>query len=153
MTRAADVDVEFVLSKRRIGASWSAIARMAGCAEADLRRHFDPTARALAPVVRPASLSPREQVEAWMKASGLDRDHARILSRLWHANGATMSSATLAQGIAGGGLARSVCLEARAAGRKRLGLTFAASGFALTAEDVVRVRDLAGLGAPTARVA
>lgn len=146
MTRASDVDMDFVMRQRARRASWSAIARMAGCSEADLRRQFDPTATAMA-MMRPVPpRTPREQVEAWMTAHGLDRDQARILARLWQANGKTLTSAELAQGIGGGGLARTLCLEARAAGRKRLGLAFAAHGFAMTAEDVVSVRDRAGLG-------
>ena len=46
MTRASDVDPSFVEAKRKAGVGWASIARMAGCAEADLRKRVDPAALA-----------------------------------------------------------------------------------------------------------
>lgn len=144
MTRAEDVDAHFVARKRAMGASWSAIARMAGCSEMDLRRRFDATANTTLPVARP--LNPREQVERVLKARGMSADHAVILARLWHANGATVSGVELARGIIGGGAAQDVCKEARRVAKDRLGLTFGPKGFALTAGDINRLnRMVAGV--------
>lgn len=146
MTRAADVDAAFVLSKRRMGAGWGAIARMAGCAEQDLRKHHD-AAWVPAPgqVVEPVAL-PRDRVRKALRKRGLSPDHSMVLARMWLANGARRRSSELASGIAGGVAAQDICAEAKRAGAE-LGLRFVdgGTGFALTAESIVALSEMAGL--------
>lgn len=141
MTRIDHVDADFVLRKRALRASWSAIAGMTGCSELELRRKFDASMPAV-PTVKPA-LSPREKAERALVKAGLGKDAATIVARLWHANGAVLPSARLAQGIAGGGAARAVCVTAREVAKARLGLTFRDKGFGLTPADLVVVSRLA----------
>ena len=149
MTRVEDVSVQFVMEKRRLNASWAAISRMTGCSEAALRQRYDGQVSTLPR----ATLSPRQQVERCLTARGLSADHARIIARLWQANGAVLTGTEAAQGVAGGGAAQDECKAARQAARDRLGLTFGPKGFALTAEDCVALRKLAGLGpGPSPRV-
>lgn len=144
MTRASDVDPAFVEAKRQARVGWASIARMAGCAEADLRRRFDPAALGMAALPsRPKAQ--HEVVREFLLSAGLCSDDAQILTRMWRANGARQSSAQLAAGIAGGGAAIDACKEARNSGRRRLGLPFAVSGFALAPEGVDRLSRLAGL--------
>lgn len=144
MTRIDHVDADFVLRKRALRASWSAIAGMTGCSELELRRKFDATLPALTalPAAKP-TLSPREKAERALVKAGLGKDAATIVARLWHANGAVLPSAQLAQGIAGGGAARAVCVTAREVARARLGLTFRDKGFGLTTGDLTIVSRLA----------
>ncbi|SPU55895.1 Uncharacterised protein [Brevundimonas vesicularis] len=141
MTRIDHVDADFVLRKRALRASWSAIAGMTGCSELELRRKFDASMPAV-PIVKPA-LSPREKAERALVKAGLGKDAAAIVARLWHANGAVLPSAQLAQGIAGGGAARAVCVTAREVAKARLGLTFREKGFGLSPADLVVVSRLA----------
>lgn len=144
MTRASDVDPAFVEAKRRAGVGWASIARMAGCAEADLRRRFDPAALGMTSLpARPKAQ--HEIVREFLLGSGLCGDDAQILTRMWRANGARQSSAQLAAGIAGGGAAIDACKEARNSGRRRLSLQFAVSGLALAPEGVEKLSQLAGL--------
>lgn len=121
MSRAALLDGGFVASKRRIGASWSAIAGMTGVAETDLRRHFE--AGFLDPTPRRA-LSPREAMEALLTNSGLIADHAVVIARLWQANGARIDNDTLARGVLGGSAAAPLVTAATRAAEARLGLVF-----------------------------
>lgn len=146
MTRAQDVDMAFVAGKRALGASWSAIARMSGCSEADLRRHHDTGYVAAADVTPKRPDSPRDAVAKALRRAGVHPDSALILARLWQANGARLRSDDLARGIAGGGAAQAACQDAKRAGR-RLGIGFvnAVTGFALSGEGVVRISELAGL--------
>lgn len=141
MTRIDHVDADFVLRKRALRASWSAIAGMTGCSELELRRKFD-ASMPVVPIVKPA-LSPREKAERALVKAGLGKDAAAIVARLWHANGAVLPSAQLAQGIAGGGAARAVCVTAREVAKARLGLTFRDKGFGLTTGDLAVVSRLA----------
>lgn len=141
MTRIDHVDADFVLRKRALRASWSAIAGMTGCSELELRRKFD-ASMPVVPTVKP-TLSPREKAERALVKAGLGKDAAAIVARLWHANGAVLPSAQLAQGIAGGGAARAVCVTAREVAKARLGLTFRDKGFGLTPGDLVVVSRLA----------
>lgn len=148
MTRVSDIDGAFVRRKRALGASWGAIARMAGCAETDLRRAHDPQFAATVSAVIPRRAeNPRGVVRRRLLTAGLHPDEAVVISRLWHSNGAKLQSDVLARGIAGGGLATDVCRDAKKAG-ERIGLRFvkiAGAGFQLTGESVVAISDLAGL--------
>ena len=145
MTRAQDVDGTFVASKRAMGASWGAIARMAGCSELDLRREHDFGFKPAVDVIPRRPESPRDVVAKALRRAGATRDEAMVLARLWMANGARCRSDDLARGIAGGGAAQDVCKGAKQAA-KRLGIAFAdgPSGFALAAAGVVRISELAG---------
>lgn len=144
MTRIDHVDADFVLRKRALRASWSAIAGMTGCSELELRRKFDASLPALTamPAAKPALL-PREKAERALVKAGLRTEAAAIVARMWHANGAILPSAQLAQGIAGGGGAREVCVAARDDAKARLGLTFRDKGFGLTTGDLAAVSRLA----------
>lgn len=145
MTRALDVDYAWVAGKRAANASWAAIARMAGCNEIDLRRVHD--VGFMAPAVARREQPPRERVEAALRRAGLHGDFARIVARLWQANGARMLAGDLCKGVAGGAAACNMVRDARTASRK-LGIGFevkAGSGFALTPAGVVRVSEIAGL--------
>lgn len=145
MTRAQDVDAAFVASKRAIGAGWSAIARMTGCSELDLRRKHDVGYAVAADVMPRRAESPRDVVATALRRIGVGGDQAVVLARLWMANGARCRSEDLARGIAGGGAAQEICRDAKMTGR-RLGIGFVDGGigFALTADGVERIGDLAG---------
>jgi hypothetical protein len=151
MTRAADVDAGFVQSKLKMGAGWGAIARMAGCSEADLRRHHDPAAPTeLLTLTRCAPASPRDQVARHLRGLGFGPDEATIAARLWFANGADVSSEDLARGIAGGGALTTVIRDARQRLTERLGIVPVRAkgriGWRLNHADVVAIGRAAGLG-------
>lgn len=144
MTRAQDVEAEWVASRRAARMGWAAIARMAGCSELDLRRHHDPLAPKADVAVR--AESPRDRVCRALRRAGMRADEALIIARLWQANGARLKSHELARGVAGGGAAVSICREAKlAAMRLGVGFVNGASGFQLSGEGVGRVSELAGL--------
>ncbi|RZJ19103.1 MAG: hypothetical protein EON91_02600 [Brevundimonas sp.] len=145
MTRAVDVPVGFVIEKRALRCSWSAIARMAGVTEHDLRRHHD--AAWTGGVVPVRAESPREMVRRALRRAGLDEESALIVARLWHANAGRVATESLTRGIIGGGGAYVAVVEARRRAAT-LGITFAPAsgrGFALTPEGVVRVAHIADL--------
>jgi hypothetical protein len=145
----------FVAEKRRLNASWSAIARMAGVPETSLREQHDPTWRRPVTVgvpVRKDARSDREKVRDALTGRGLTFDQAAILSRMWLANGARTRAAELTHGIAVGEASQRAVRDAFRVG-KRLGLSqlvsgtqTAGAGFALTAASVVALSKLAGLG-------
>lgn len=146
MTRAQDVDAAWVAERRAARVSWFAIARMAGCNEVDLRRHHEAGFTGDTP--RQAA-SPRQKVEAAMRAAGLTADQARVIGRLWHANGARITAQDLCRGMIGGAGASVLASEAKAEAQRRCRIRFevraARTGFALTPEGVLRVSALAGL--------
>lgn len=155
--RAQDVSSAFVAEKRRLSASWSAIARMTGVPETTLREQHDPTwmrspsVQGLSGAVRKDARSDREKVRDALIERGLTFDQAVILSRMWIANGARRKSVDLAQGIAGGESAGLSVRDALRVGKK-LGLSqlmsgsqTAGAGYALTAASVVALSKLAGL--------
>lgn len=146
MTRAEDVGSGWVAGKRAANISWSAIARMAGCPEADLRRHHDPIYIGLDLSRGPDLCAPRDLVLAALKRLGLSKDEATIITRLFMANGARKRSVELAAGIVGGGAAYAACADAKRSAR-RLGITFhtGPNGLALAPEGVARISELAGL--------
>lgn len=155
MTRASDVDAGFVQAKLKMGAGWGAIARMAGCSEADLRRHHDPRASSeLLTLTRREAGSPCDRVERYLRALGFGPDEAIIAARLWFANGADVASEDLARGIAGGGATTEAIRETRRRLIERLGVTAVRSrgkiGWRMAAADVVRIgrAALADRGAP-----
>lgn len=144
MTRAGDIDIGWVASKRAARIGWADIARMAGCAEADLRRHFDPGATGADWTRRPAN--PRETVRQALLRQGFTADEALILARLWLANGARCTSRDLSSGIAGGELARELCAEAkRRAWAKGIGFEQGPGGYALSPAGLLKISELAGL--------
>jgi hypothetical protein len=144
MTRAADVDVNWLAGKLNAGFGWSAIARMAGCSEVDLRRLRDPAVAAADWMRRPAN--PREIVRDALVRRGFTGDEALILSRLWQGNGARIRSRDLAAGIVGGDAAREVCREAkRRAWEKGIEFAEGAGGYALAPAGLLKISDWAGL--------
>ena len=151
--RAQDVSALFVAEKRRLNASWAAIARMAGVSEADLRRHHDAAFGAgFVSAARKDPRSDREKVRDALTGRGLTFDQAVILSRMWIADGSRKKSVDLAAGIGGGEAAGIAVRDALRAG-KRLGLTqttagssTAGVGYALTGGSIVALSKLAGLG-------
>lgn len=153
--RAQDVSASFVAEKRRMNASWSAIARMAGVPETSLREHHDPAWRRTINVgaaVRKDPRSDREKVRDALTGRGLSFDQAVILSRMWMANGARRKSSNLAIDI-GAGMGADIAVRDAVRAGKRLGLCAATSGsstagagYALTAASVVALSRLAGLG-------
>lgn len=153
MTRVEDVSAHFVEQKRRLNASWAAISRMTGCSETALRDRFGGQGSALPRATGGVVNSPRQQVERYLASRGLSADHARIVARLWHANGAVLTGMEAAAGVAGGGAAQDECKAARQAARDRIGLTFGPKGFALTHEDVVALGRAAGVSPQKAKAA
>lgn len=153
--RAQDVSALFVAEKRRLNASWAAIARMAGVPETSLREQHDPTWRRPVTVgvaVRKDARSDREKVRDALIGRGLTFDQAVILSRMWIANGARTKTAVLTHGIATGEAGQRAVRDAFRVG-KRLGLSqlvsgtqTAGAGVALTAASIVALSKLAGLG-------
>lgn len=146
MTRAADVDRGWIEQRLAANMSWSAIARMAGCSELDLKKHHDPLAVRADWTARP--LTPPEQVRHGLRRAGFGPDHAQILARLWAARTARCKSAALASGIAGGALAGDLCHEAKRCAFNK-GVTFerGANGIALTLAGWRRLGELAGVSA------
>lgn len=140
--RAADVDHGWGRARLDRQMSWSAIARMAGCSELDLRRYYDPAAVSADWTARPVSA--RETIQKGLRRAGFGPDHALILSRLWAARTGRCRSADLAAGIGGGEAAREICHEAKRNAFNR-GVTFVqgSGGFALTEDGVRRLAELA----------
>lgn len=142
--RAADVDIGWVAQRRAAKMSWSAIARMAGCAEADLRRYFDGSAGSVDWLSR--AVSPRDTVRTALMAKGFTPDEALILARLWAANGRRCKSIELAAGITGGEAAREICAEAkRRAFNHGIRFEIGPGGYALTPGGIQTIATLAGL--------
>jgi len=145
MTRAQDIAPEWVAQKRAANMGWATIARMAGCNEVDLRRAHE--AGFVGAEVPRRTLAPRERVEAALRGAGLHSDFARIVARLWQANGARVLADELCRGLAGGAAACNLVRDARTAARK-LDIAFevrAGVGFALAPEGVIKVSELAGM--------
>lgn len=143
MTRAQDVDTAWVADRMRARVPFSAMARMAGCNEVDLRRHHDLTAMTADWLQRPEN--PRETVRFALVQQGFSRDEALILARLWMSNGARCKSADLAAGIVGGEAARELCAEAkRRAWTKGIGFEQGPGGYALSAQGIAKISKLAG---------
>lgn len=142
--RAADVDIGWVAQRRAANMSWAAIARQAGCAESDLRRHYDAGSQDAGWLRRAANQ--RETVAKALRARGFTRDEATILSRLWHANGRRCRSVELAAGITGGEAAREICAEAkRRAFNKGVRFEIGPGGYALTPGGIATMSAWAGL--------
>lgn len=144
MTRAADIDIGWVAQRRGANMSWAAIANMAGCSEADLRRHYDANAASAGWLRR--AVNPRETVRTALRARGFTPDEALILARLWLANGARCKSAELAAGITGGEAAREICSEAkRRAFNQGVRFEIGPGGYALTPGGIQTISGWAGL--------
>lgn len=151
--RAQDVSALFVAEKRRLNASWGAIARMTGVSETTLRQLHDTAwCQSMAGPVRKDARSDREKVRDALVGRGLSFDQAVILSRMWLANGARRKSLDLVAGI-GGGEAAGIAVRDALRVVKRFGLTQSSAGsstagvgYALTAASVVALSKMAGLG-------
>jgi len=151
--RAQDVSAMFVAEKRRLNASWGAIARMTGVPECALRQHHDVDwSQSMAGPVRKDARSDREKVRDVLVGRGLSFDQAVILSRMWMANGARKKATELASGMATGEAAGILVRDALRVA-KRFGLTQSSAGsstagvgYALTAASIVALSKLAGLG-------
>lgn len=100
MARASDVDGPWVARQRAANRPWAVIARMAGCAEADLRRLHDPRGGVAALAV--TNRTPFEAAQRALTRARLTEDEATIVARLWLAGGAWKTRDTLTRGIATG---------------------------------------------------
>ncbi|WP_438852637.1 hypothetical protein [Brevundimonas nasdae] len=142
MTRIEDVSAHYVAEKRRLNASWAAIARMTGCSETALRQRFAPSGD-LRPAVGEARLmSPRLKAEKAMRAAGVSQASAVILARLWHANGARVTGVELTRGLDGVATVGEQVGAARVEGRRLLQLEYPTGAYALTADSVTRISHL-----------
>ncbi|MNS13131.1 hypothetical protein D3C72_447180 [compost metagenome] len=155
MTRASDVGATYVAQQRDRGVTWPALARMTGASEIDLRRLYGGL------VIDPAATTPMDgqtaasRVRSALIAAGVDRPSARILARLWRANGGRMTAAQLTLGMMavtadGGGDSDSARLhrvrQARAAA-ERLGIAFGhpSRGCCLSPAGLQKLSEMAGL--------
>ena len=151
MTRAADVDRGFVETKRKAGIGWSAISRMTGANEADLRRSFDPTVSAEILTMTARAAAPGEVLEQHLKSIGFGADEALIVRRLWLANGACVGTSQLSRGVGGGAAGTMAVSEARRMLRERLNIFVTKdrsrreTAYGLLADDVVALSRAAGL--------
>jgi hypothetical protein len=151
--RACDVSAIFIAEKRRLNASWAAIARMTGVSETALRQHHDPSLlQPLAAPVRKDARSEREKVRDALVERGCSFDQAVILSRMWLAGPARRKATELASGMAAGEAAGILVRDALRVAR-RFGITpssagssTAGVGYALTPASVVALSKMAGLG-------
>jgi len=146
MTTVDDVSGVFVAEKRSLKASWSTISRMTGVPELTLRRRFDGGYVEPEPRPTPAAEAPtRAMATRALQRQGMGPDEARVLARLWQANGRPVTSRDLARGIIGGGAAPDLTREARRAG-VRIGLSFdvrpGGGGICMTPGSVVKVSAL-----------
>lgn len=155
MTRASDVGATYVAQQRDRGVTWSALARMTGASEIDLRRLYGGLVIDLAAASPMSGAAASDQVQSALIAAGMDRPSARIITRLWRANGGRMTAAQLTQGLMavtvdGGGDSDSARLwrvrQARQAA-EALGIEFGhpSRGCCLSPEGMARVRRMAGL--------
>lgn len=154
MTRAADVGSDYVAQLRARNLSWAAIARMTGAPEIDLRRLYGGLVlEVAAPTVDAVTAAGR--VRRALMAAGMIEVHARIVARLWRANGGRLSAASLTQGLmtitAGGGgdtdaarvwRVKSARRDAEALGVEFLGL---GRGTGLSVKGLARLSEMAGL--------
>lgn len=144
MTRAQDVDADWVAERVRARFGWAAIARMAGCSEMDLRRLHGATSVDAEWTRRPAN--PRDVVRAAMLRHGFDRNESLILARLFMANGARCRSQDLAAGLASGEAARQLCAETkRRAWTKGIRFEPGSGGFALAADGLLKMSEMADI--------
>lgn len=95
MTRASDVDAAWVRQQRERGFGWAHVARMAGCAEADLRARYDPQYSGVAR----ARVAPEDRVRLWLQQGGMVGVDATIVARMWAANGVFVSAVQLCDGL------------------------------------------------------
>lgn len=155
MTRASDVGAAYVARLRERNLSWSAIARMTGAPEIDLRRLYGGLAVDLAATAPVDGATAAQRVRVALIAAGMDRPSAQIVTRLWRANGGRMTAAQLTQGLMvvtvdGGGDSDSARLwrvrQARNAA-EALGIAFGhpSRGCCLSPEGLAVLSRMAGL--------
>lgn len=99
MTRAADVGADYVARMRGRNLSWAAIARMTGAPEIDLKRLYGGLAVDLAAPAPMDGATAAGRVRSALVAAGMDQPSARIIARLWRANGGRMTAAQLTLGL------------------------------------------------------
>ncbi|QTC88169.1 hypothetical protein [Brevundimonas pondensis] len=155
MTRASDVGADHVARLRGRNLGWAAIARMTGASEVDLKRLYG--GLAVDPVAPPPmdGATAAGRVRSALIAAGMDQPSARIIARLWRANGGRMTAAQLTLGlmtisVSGGGdsdadRVRRVQAARRAA--QAMGVEFqgAGRGTGLTVKGLARLSEMAGL--------
>ncbi|MGH7018759.1 MAG: hypothetical protein ACREEY_02705 [Brevundimonas sp.] len=155
MTRASDVGSTYVAQQRARGVTWPALARMTGAAEIDLRRLYGGLVLEV-PEERPVdALTAAGRVRRALLDAGMISVHARIIARLWRANGGRMPAASLTQGLMaitpqGGGdtdAARAWRVKAARRDAEALGIEFLGigRGTGLTVKGMARLSEMAGL--------
>lgn len=155
MTRASDVGADYVARMRGRNLSWAAIARMTGAPEIDLRRLYGGLVVDLATSPPMDGVTAAGRVRKALVAAGMDQVSARIIARLWRANGGRMTAAQLTQGlmavtIDGGGDSDSARLfrvrQARKAA-EAMGIVFGhpSRGCCLSPEGLAVLSRMAGL--------
>lgn len=155
MTRAADVGADYVARMRARNLSWAAIARMTGAPEIDLRRLYGGLVIELKATPPMDGATAAGRVRSALIAAGVSQPDARIIARLWRANGGRMTAAQLTMGLMavtvdGGGDSDSSRLwrvrQARKAA-EALGIEFGhpSRGCCLSPEGMARLSRMAGL--------
>lgn len=158
MTRASDVGSTYVAQKRDQGASWAAIARMTGAPEIDLRRLYGGLVLEAAEERPVDAMTAAGRVRRALIDAGMISVHARIIARLWRANGGRLPSASLTQGLMaitpqGGGdtdAARAWRVKAARRDAEALGVEFLGigRGTGLSVKGLARLNDMARLNRP-----
>ena len=155
MTRASDVGSTYVAQLRDRKLGWAAIARMTGAPEIDLRRQYGGLVLEAPKEPQVDAVTAAGRVRRALMAAGVIEVHARIVARLWRANGGRLSAASLTQGLmpitAGGGgdsdaariwRVKSAKRDAEALGVEFLGL---GRGVGLSVKGLARLSEMAGL--------
>ena len=155
MTRAADVGADYVARLLSRNLSWSVIARMTGAPEIDLRRQYGGLVINSAPSQGVDGATAAGRVRGALIAAGMEPPNARIIARLWRANGGRLTAAQLTLGLMvitkdGGGDSDSARLwRVRQARREAeaLGVAFGhpSRGCCLSPEGLAMLSRMAGL--------
>lgn len=158
MTRASDVGAAYVGQLRERKLSWAAIARMTGAPEIDLRRLYGGLVLEAPEDRQVDAVTAAGRVRRSLMAVGMAEGDARIIARLWRANGGRLTASSLTQGMmaitaAGGGdsdadRVRRVQTARRAA--QALGIEFlgVGRGTGLSVNGLARLNEMAGLSTP-----
>jgi hypothetical protein len=155
MTRASDVGGAYVAQQRDRGVTWPALARMTGASEIDLRRLYGGLVLDAAGPKPVDAITAAGRVRRALIDKGVISVHARIIARLWRANGARLPAASLTQGLMtvtsqGGGdtdAARAWRVKAARRDAEALGVEFLGigRGTGLSVKGMARLSEMAGL--------
>ncbi|WP_312126539.1 hypothetical protein [Brevundimonas sp.] len=155
MVKASHIERDYVRALRSKGHSWSAVARMTGAAEVDLRRLFDGlvfSPQSASTVMVPAS---QDRLIDALKLGGVAHGHAQVIARLWKAGGEVVTAATAVQGLlaepasgeGGTDKQQKAFFKASLTAASKLGIEFLATPTkgALTPQGVAFLNGLAGI--------